>query len=77
MKYEKPRVNKIIFSNEDILAASPHKCPKEPGSNGCDKNGELCDNVIQRDYGSCVWILFGDSCSMKAGTNSTNPSASF
>ncbi len=71
MKYEKPSVNKIIFSNEDILAASPHKCPNEPGSDGCSNAGELCD-WLQR-IGSCTRVLFTNYCSQSAGANSVDP----
>ena len=76
MKYEKPIVKRIIFNNEDILVASPHKCPGEPGSDGCDNNGVLCMGPVQRDYGSCVLRIFRNLCSQEAGTNSIDPSES-
>ena len=76
MRYEKPVVRTIIFNNEDILAASPHKCPVKPGSDGCDNMGKLCREFVQLAYGSCVLEIFGDVCSMEAGANSVDPTES-
>ena len=73
MKYEKPVVNKIVFSNEDILAASPHKCPGWPGSNGCDNNGEICFGAVQLIWGGCTSGTFGSGCDLSIGANSADP----
>ncbi len=76
VKYQKAEVELIVLENVDIITSSPHKCPQEPGSEGCDINGVLCGEIIQRGYGSCVLRLFTDKCSMQAGSNSIDPTES-
>lgn len=78
MRYEKPVVRKIIFNNEDILAASPHKCTLGPNaSDDCANVGRVCSLLVEQTIGGCKrTFLFGTLCDQEIGANSVDPTES-
>ena len=78
MRYEKPVVRKIIFNNEDILAASPHKCTLGPnGADDCANVGRVCALLLEQIIGGCKgFLLSGTFCDQEIGANSVDPTES-